>query len=225
MCDRCVRHGRVCFFLAVWQFANFQSDHLSPSAMPFISIAFFRKVFAHNVITFQPFVFKTERKFVVDGEMNAHLAVEWHRLLTGEPVDVQHFDTEEYRRCDEFGVGRCLKFLDERDFLLMMRGRTSPSIQISKLTMFFCGRGAFQSPRAILGGGEELPRDQGHAPGDGRKIGAGCFGYERIGFGRGAQRGLCKLWLVGATREKEQRREEESEECFHLRGRSGLKWL
>ena len=53
--------------------------------MPFISIAFFCKVFAHNVITFQPFVFKTERKFVVDGEMNAHLAVEWHRLLPVSP--------------------------------------------------------------------------------------------------------------------------------------------
>ena len=160
-------------------------------------------VVAHDVVSFQPFVFKIEWEFVVDGEMNAHLVVEWHRLLVGEPVDVQRFDAAEYRRCDEFGVGRCLKFLDERDFLLLMRVHHLAFYPNIETHHVFCGRREFQPPRTILGGGEELPRDQGHAPGDGRKIGAGCFGYERIGFGRGTQRVLCKLWLVGATREKE----------------------
>ena len=109
-------------------------------------------VFAHNVITFQPFVFKTEREFVVDGEMNAHLAVEWHRILTGEPVDVQHFDTEEYRRCDEFGVDRYLKFLDERDFLLLMRVHHlafNPNIETYHV---FLRSGGVSTTESYLGG-------------------------------------------------------------------------
>ena len=109
-------------------------------------------VFAHNVITFLPFVFKTEREFVVDGEMNAHLAVEWHRILTGEPVDVQHFDTEEYRRCDEFGVDRYLKFLDERDFLLLMRVHHlafNPNIETHHV---FLRSGGVSTTESYLGG-------------------------------------------------------------------------